>query len=487
MPSVSDRELLELIVRLGLAEATDVSACEREARDKDSGSIFSILWEEGFITRSQFQIIEEARDGILPFKKAVQALEEECRRRGPARRGELERAPNTYTIKGNRSRRPANQVSTPRRVDPAKLEERHGATPPPVKRAEVPPPLTVPPSQVREVPVVTAPPPVLTPEDQPEEFSSAQALKDDPRKAPPSEAPKGKPKAKKLNPPDLLGKRLGRYMISTLVGRGASGCVFLGHHVFLNMPVAIKVLDPLLAEEHPSVQKRFMHEARSAARIRHPNVVRVHDCDFLDGYQILVMEYVEGKALNDLIAEERFLEEERALRLIYHAAHGLEAALEAGLIHRDVKPANLLIDKGDAVKVIDFGLSKWMEKTGLPSETGPNMMLGTAAYRAPEQTISAKSVDQRADIWALGATLYHMVTGQLPKKGPPIGEYVLGVNPASPALESGEVPAQISPDTAQLILDMMADNPDERVPDYETLGRRLVASVKTLRASKPAE
>jgi serine/threonine protein kinase len=213
------------------------------------------------------------------------------------------------------------------------------------------------------------------------------------------------------------GYRLGKYLLLDELGCGGMAKVFLARHETLRNLVAIKVLS-LARMQKESMLLRFLREARAAAQISHANIVRVFDVDEQEGRHYLVMEYIRGRSVQDLVDEEGPLSFERAARFTLHAAEGLTCAHRAGLIHRDVKPANLLVEDGKTAKLSDFGLARAgaEEEDDKPSLTMQHdeRVLGTADYIAPEQAINSHRVDARADQYSLGCTLYYMLTGQPP-------------------------------------------------------------------------
>ncbi len=280
----------------------------------------------------------------------------------------------------------------------------------------------------------------------------------------------------------LVGRRFGKYQITSQLGRGASGSVYMAHHVMLNMPVALKVLDPTLAAYHPELLNRFMHEARSAARINHTNIVRVLDCDEIEGLYLIVMEYVDGISLSELININGTVAEERALVMIQSVAEGLEAALEAGIIHRDIKPANILVTKSKQVKLADLGLAKNLGEGDL-SDTRPNVGLGTPHYFAPEQAVDAAAADHRADIYALGATLYHMITGMIPFRGKTLTE-LIRQHQEEPLVPPSEIVNGITRQTSALVGRMMAKNPTDRPQTYSDLINGIQTCILNAQANK---
>src|SRR6266540_5006027 len=201
----------------------------------------------------------------------------------------------------------------------------------------------------------------------------------------------------------------GRYLIVEPLGRGGMAAVYRGTDRVLGRTVAIKVLNPELAEDQRFVE-RFRHEARAAAALNHPGVVGVFDTGSDGDQHYIVMEHLEGRTLAEVLRDERLLPPERALSIAAEVAEALEAAHRAGLVHRDVKPSNVMIMPNGTVKVMDFGIAR---AAAGASFTQTGMVMGTATYFSPEQARS-DPVDARSDIYSLGAVLYEMLTGRPP-------------------------------------------------------------------------
>jgi eukaryotic-like serine/threonine-protein kinase len=197
----------------------------------------------------------------------------------------------------------------------------------------------------------------------------------------------------------------GRYRIERVLGQGGMAVVYLARDEELRRPVAVKVLAEHLAGED-SVRERFVREARLAARLSHPNVVQVYDAGESEGQPYIVMEYVPGRTL----AQRGKVPADEAVPLVLQACAGLQHAHDAGLVHRDVKPANLILRDDGVVKIADFGIARTAEATQL---TQLGTVLGTAAYLAPEQA-AGEEVDAAADVYSLGAVLYELLTGRPP-------------------------------------------------------------------------
>jgi eukaryotic-like serine/threonine-protein kinase len=197
----------------------------------------------------------------------------------------------------------------------------------------------------------------------------------------------------------------GRYRVERTLGRGGMAVVFLAYDEELQRRVALKVLAEHLLSD-TNFRARFLQESRLASRLAHPNVVRVYDAGETDGRPFIVMEYVSG----DTLADRGKIAPEAAVALALQACAGLQHAHDAGLIHRDVKPANLLVREDDVLKIADFGIARAVEQTRL---TQQGTVLGTAAYLSPEQT-AGEEVTAAADVYSLGAVVYELLTGRPP-------------------------------------------------------------------------
>src|SRR5919204_903792 len=203
----------------------------------------------------------------------------------------------------------------------------------------------------------------------------------------------------------------GRYEIDSVLGHGGMAEVYLGTDRVLGRRVAIKVLEPQFARDATFVA-RFRREAQSAAALSHPNVVNVFDTGSDDGTHFIVMEYVAGKTLSEVIKDAPLLPE-RAVEIAEAVAAALAFAHQAGIVHRDVKPGNIMLTSSGDVKVMDFGIAR---ATSTDSLTQTANVLGTATYFSPEQAQGQK-VDARSDVYSLGCVLYEMLTGHPPFAG----------------------------------------------------------------------
>jgi serine/threonine protein kinase/formylglycine-generating enzyme required for sulfatase activity len=219
--------------------------------------------------------------------------------------------------------------------------------------------------------------------------------------------------AEELAPGFRPGQRLGNYVIESLLGAGGMAVVFRGRQLSLNRHVAIKILPKEFAKNRLFVE-RFESEAAVLASLNHANIVSVIDRGREAETYFIVMEYVEGETLKDRISRHAKITPEETLRLADQTLAGLEYAHRRGVVHRDIKPGNIMINREAVVKVTDFGLAHLAKSEGGMDATRDNQAMGTLKYMAPEQLTSAKSVDGRADLYSFGVCLYEMLTGKLP-------------------------------------------------------------------------
>ena len=260
----------------------------------------------------------------------------------------------------------------------------------------------------------------------------------------------------------------GRYEIELLVGVGAMGTVYRARDRELTETVALKVLRPELLADR-TVLERFKAEVRLARRISHPSVVRTHDFGESDGVHYLTMEYVEGLTARALLDSRGRLGVSAVLALAGQLTHALVAAHAQGVIHRDIKPQNLLLDGQGALKVMDFGVSRLAGNAGGAGETG--LLIGTPDYMAPEQLLG-EDIDERADLYATGVVLFECLTGWLPFRADSLVAKiakVLGEDP--PALSS--ITADIPPALSTLITRLLARQRDARPASAQELLRLL--------------
>jgi DNA-binding response OmpR family regulator len=263
-----------------------------------------------------------------------------------------------------------------------------------------------------------------------------------------------------------------RYHIVRVVGRGGMGMVYKARDRELAEDIAIKTLRGNSVSADPTVVERFKTEIRLARRISHPNVVRTHDLGEHDGAYYVTMEYVEGITVRDLIDMRGHLTVPSTLGIAQQLASSLEVAHGQGVIHRDIKPQNMLLDSDGVLKVMDFGIARLAQHTSTLTQAG--MVIGTPAYMAPEQLL-AEDVDARSDLYAVGVVLYECLTGGLPFEGTsPIAliAKVLHTTPAAPAERDASIPLPLS----GLVMRLLDKEPSERPGSAREL-RELLAQL----------
>ena len=266
----------------------------------------------------------------------------------------------------------------------------------------------------------------------------------------------------------IIGKQIGHCTVQRKLGQGGMGAVYLAHHPGLNRAVAIKVLPGDLAS-NPEFKERFFREARLAARLEHPNVVQVHDVGEAQGIHYISMQYVEGKSLDLILREKKKLALNEALAITKRVAVALSAAAKLGIVHRDIKPHNILLSKDGVVKVADFGLAKDEDANRSISE--PGTIMGTPYYMSPEQAKGEK-VDPRGDIYSLGATLYHMLTGKrMFEGGTPVSIVMKQINEEPVPIR--EVDPTVPETVAAIVGKMLRKDPALRFASAEELIRAL--------------
>ena len=274
--------------------------------------------------------------------------------------------------------------------------------------------------------------------------------------------------------PAYLG-RLQQFQISEVIGRGGMGVVLKAYDPHLQRSVAIKVLHAKFQQD-PSAIERFCREGRAAAAVSHEHVVPMHQVARIEEDEIafLVMQLIEGKTLGDLLEEQTPMAPHEVARISMQIAAGLSAAHEQGLVHRDIKPGNILIEKSTGrVKLTDFGLARISDEVNL---TRTGMLLGTALYMSPEQAIG-ELVDERSDLFSLGAVMYEMATGKVAFHAPTsigVMKMVMDNKPVSPF----EINPAIGKPTSDLIMQLLSKEPDKR-PDSASDVARALASIVT--------
>lgn len=256
------------------------------------------------------------------------------------------------------------------------------------------------------------------------------------------------------------------YQIISKVGQGAMAVVFKAKQLSLDRLVAIKVL-PKRLSENPEFVERFYKEGRAAARLNHANIVQAYDVGEAGGYHYFVMEFIDGQTVYDLLTDGRFVDEPDAIRMILQSARALGHAHQQGLIHRDVKPKNLMLTKGGDIKLADMGLAREMgDYATATAEAG--RAYGTPYYISPEQIRGDINIDPRADVYGLGATFYHMVTGKVPFDGS-TPSAVMHKHLKEPLIPADHVRKALSAGVGEIIEVMMAKEAEQRYPSCAEL------------------
>ena len=268
------------------------------------------------------------------------------------------------------------------------------------------------------------------------------------------------------------------YKILGKLGAGAMAVVYKAKQLSLNRTVAIKVL-PKRFTENPEYVERFYKEGQAAAKFNHNNIVQAFDVGEAGGYHYFVMEYVEGKTLHDDLSAGRIFPEEEALDIIIQVAHALAHAHARGLIHRDVKPKNIMIDTAGVVKLADMGLAR--ATTDIEAaQTEEGKAYGTPYYIAPEQIRGRIDIDGRADIYGLGATFYHLVTGRVPFMADD-PEEVMRKHLRERLVPPDHINTSLSAGVSEVIEIMMAKSKDDRYTNVE----ELLVDLEAIRDGQP--
>ena len=286
-----------------------------------------------------------------------------------------------------------------------------------------------------------------------------------------------------MNADPRLGTLLGDYRIEQLIGRGGMGIVYRAEQLGLGRQVALKVISPELAQD-PDFRERFKRESRLAAGIDHPNVIPIHEAGEADGLLYISMRYVEGTDLRALIRREGRLRPDRAAAIVGEVAGALDAAHARGLVHRDVKPANVLIagsPPAEHAYLSDFGLVKQVGVSG--GITGTGQWVGTLDYVSPEQ-IEGRRVDARADVYALGCVLHQALTGSVPfPRDSDVAKMYAHLNEPPPSC-CASVPGIPDP-LDHVVQRAMAKDPDQRFPSAGDLARAAGAAAQGTQVQAP--
>ncbi len=268
------------------------------------------------------------------------------------------------------------------------------------------------------------------------------------------------------------------YKIFGKLGSGAMAVVYKARQLSLNRIVAIKIL-PKRLEENPEYVQRFYKEGQAAAKLNHNNIVQAFDVGEAGGYHYFVMEYVEGKTLHDDLASGKVFSEQEAIDIVIQVANALAHAHARGLIHRDIKPKNIMIDKAGTVKVADMGLARATEDVKA-AKTEAGKAYGTPYYIAPEQIRGEMDIDGRVDIYALGATFFHLVTGRVPFEADEPAE-VMKKHLREPLTPPDHINTSLSAGVSEVIEIMMTKRRQNRYKDV----KELLVDLNSIKAGQP--
>ena len=278
-----------------------------------------------------------------------------------------------------------------------------------------------------------------------------------------------------------VGDRFRGYVVERLLGNGSLGAVYLVRHEVLDTVYALKALFPDVAKENSDYVKRFLREAKIATRIRHPNLVAVHDCGYDESRELyyIVMDYISGGDLRQALAFAGRFAPDRAVEVVLQIASALDAAQEYHVVHRDIKPENIMIQPDGTVKLVDLGIAK---ADGLRDSlcTEAESVFGTPAYVAPEQAVDASAVDVRADIYSLGVVLFEMIAGRVPYDGPNAPQILVQTLSNEPFPDIRDMNPDVKPELAVIIRRMCVKECDRRIAtpaalikEFEKIGYRL--------------
>ncbi len=258
---------------------------------------------------------------------------------------------------------------------------------------------------------------------------------------------------------------IGHYQVLEVLGEGGMGFVYKAQHSFLETIVAIKVIKEELAAQ-PDILKRFVQEAKLGVSLDHPNILKIHDAGESDGIFFISMEYFPGQDITNLMKTQKSIPVPISLKWAICMADALSYAHKKGVIHRDVKPSNILVNDKEEVKLADFGLAKAWQKAGANQLTASGQMLGTIQYISPEQLENSKNVDPKTDIFSLGASIYYTLAGYPPFGQEPLGKVIQNILHSAPApLQRKDIPKSF----IQVLMKAMAKKVEERFASMEEL------------------
>jgi len=260
-----------------------------------------------------------------------------------------------------------------------------------------------------------------------------------------------------------LPAQIGRYRVLRKLGAGGMGVVYLAEDPALHRTVALKVLVKT-ANTPPNLIRRFSAEAQTSAKLRHPNIVTVFDSGDADGHLFLALEYIDGPDLEKVIRKQGKVQPERSVELVRQIARALDHAHALGIVHRDIKPSNILLRRDGTATLTDLGLARAIDETAASGITRAGFTVGTVDYMSPEQARSSKAADVRSDLYSLGCTWYHMITGQVPFNDGDLTNK-LRAHAHTPAPDPRAIVSEIPAGVSAVLQRLMAKKPDDR---YQT-------------------
>lgn len=263
-----------------------------------------------------------------------------------------------------------------------------------------------------------------------------------------------------MNKMDFDPHMIDGYVIESKLGQGAFGAVFRARQTNSGLVVALKTVRPQLIQNDKDLA-RFKREASAGATLVHPNIIRVYDNDECNGIHYIAMEFVDGREVAKLIEQYGRIDTGYTLRVGIQIANALQHAFERSIVHRDIKPENVLVTPQGHAKLVDFGLAKNFQSSGVSGLTAPGEGMGTLAYMPPEQLDNALMADQRSDIYSLGASLYHMLCGKRPFNEKTTRQFIMKIlNKMPPPVN--ELNPAVPPELAAILERAMAKEPEER-------------------------
>ena len=275
------------------------------------------------------------------------------------------------------------------------------------------------------------------------------------------------------------------YLLEKKLGQGAFGSVYKAVHKQTNAVVAVKTIRPQLVSSERDIA-RFLREAETGRQLVHPHILRIHDAGECNGSHYIAMEYIPGREVSKLIQEYGRLDVGYTMRIGIQISNALQHAFEKGIVHRDIKPDNIMVvqepRKGVIAKLVDFGLAKCFTEAGTSGLTAPGEGMGTLAYMPPEQLDNALNADQRSDIYALGATLYHMLAGQRPFNEKTTRSFIMKILHHKPDPLRKHNP-QAPQELEDIVTRAMAKKPEDRYQAPKDLEHDLVTLFKQLAAA----